>query len=446
MRIPLVVVLAGLGGLACTPEVATDPLPEVMEFDPAVGRVSEPSFLAIDPGTGKVNLAAGGIVVPPDCAAVASEQRAQCELNQYVQSLDGFPTSLGARTPVSSAALDLTSVVPGQTLAVVETRGQRAMTDVVAAFDATGRYLQVAPTTAWPSDTFVWIGVRGYEKGIRVAGKPVAASVTYNLLKREQPLTCVPVAEQWKPIAPAAIDARCPFLQLLAAQLPDPLARAALVQLEEIRLRIRDGGGWTAVERLGGIAKDDLAILWGFPTHSGPVIDLDPTRQLGPRVTPAGDEIQLPVNGTIDPATVKAFRLAREPGSVYLMDLMALGQDRIGQGFPAITASYAGGMISIKTATPLAKGGLYGVLVSREVKSLGGKAMVPPPPSVLLTARGPVANTGGKSLVANVSDADALQIEFVRAQLEKLFDDANFQALTGIRRETIGFFSVVVPQ
>jgi hypothetical protein len=105
---------AVLAAAACTPEIDTDPVPVVMEFDPNAKppRVSEPSFLARDPATGKIDLGVAGIDVPADCSTQPALARAQCEFNQYLESLDGFPTVATARTPVGGPVDLPTATVP----------------------------------------------------------------------------------------------------------------------------------------------------------------------------------------------------------------------------------------------------------------------------------------------------------------------------------------------
>ncbi|HEY0707532.1 MAG TPA: hypothetical protein VGG33_12095 [Polyangia bacterium] len=435
--------VAGLT-LACTPDIDTDPLPEAAQFEPTAvpPRVSEPSFLAVNPATGRIDLSLAGVVVPPACDdTVPVSARAQCEFNQYLQSLDGFPTTAGARTPMT-APVDLASVVAPQTLAVFDARTQTPIAEVAPSYDAVGNYLQVAPKRGWPVGSFIWLGLRGYEAGIRAGGKPVVASVTYNLLKREAPLTCAPAAA---PIAdPAAISPACPYYQLLSTQpgATDAGTRASLLQLEQLRqvfaLPPPMGlGAWALLAAVGGIPKAEAAVLWGFPVHSAPVIDLDPNVGLAPRVM-APDEIHLGVNGTLAPETVKAFRIAESVGSVYFMNLAALGQGNLFSGFPPITATYAGGSIVIKTATPLSPG-LYGVVVTRDVKSTTGAAMVSPPISVLLMARGPLVDGAGKSLVSSVSDANAAQLELGRQQLAPLLENPMLTGSTWQRREQIAY-------
>ena len=92
---------------ACVPDVAKDPRPEAMEFDPTAmpPRAPQPTGLVVDPVTHRINLALAGMVVPPDCTVVAPLSQAECEFNTYLQSLDGFPTVTPALAP-ATAALD----------------------------------------------------------------------------------------------------------------------------------------------------------------------------------------------------------------------------------------------------------------------------------------------------------------------------------------------------
>ena len=109
-----------------------------MEFDPNATppRVSEPSFAVVNPTTGRIDLGLAGIDVPADCQAQTAMPPAQCEFNQYLESLDGFPTVAGARTPVSAALDTATATVP-QNVAVVEARSQRSIADVMVSFEPT---------------------------------------------------------------------------------------------------------------------------------------------------------------------------------------------------------------------------------------------------------------------------------------------------------------------
>jgi hypothetical protein len=431
-----VLALAAVQLPACTPDIATDPLPDVLEFDPAKTppRVSEPTFALINPMTGLIDLRGAGVVVPADCHMQSVMPEAQCEFDQYLQSLDGFPTVALARTPLSAPLEVTTATVPTNVAVVKVQAGVPALvSDATVDFDAAAGYLQVKPKVTWPSGAFIWIGVRGYGNGIRTTtGNQVVASVPYNLLKRDESLTCE---------KGAAVDGSCKYFALLAQQAPPEAARASLLQLEALRVAMKDTfKGWDLLAGVGGIPKAEAAMLWGFPTHSGPVIELAPPL-IAPAVT--ADTITLAVNGAVDPATVAAFRPTIQPGTVYLLNLAALNEGNLRDGFPEATATFAAGAITIKAATPLLAGGLYAVIVSNGVKNPSGKALVAPPVTVLLKARGQIS-VAGKSQVSSASDADAAILEGGRAQLKALLDNTTLAALTGLTREKIAYLYAFV--
>src|SRR5689334_5559670 len=111
-RLLHVSVLALIAG--CAPDLPHEPAPSCveLEFDPGSGKTSQPTSLVIDDKTGLIDLSRAGIDVPdePDgCAHQAALSVAQCELYQYLERLDGFPTLASATTPVS-APIDPESV------------------------------------------------------------------------------------------------------------------------------------------------------------------------------------------------------------------------------------------------------------------------------------------------------------------------------------------------
>jgi hypothetical protein len=434
--------LAAVLNPACTPDIDTDPLPEVAEFDPAASppRVSEPTLAIINPATGLIDLRATGVVVPADCHTQMVMPEAQCEFDQYLQSLDGFPTTgVVARTPFSAALDPATTTVPTNVAAVQVQAGVPALvTDATLKFDDVGKYLEVHPKAdSWPSGALVWIGVRGYANGVKTTtGSQVVASVPYNLLKRDESLFCKQTA--------ATVDASCGYFALLAQQMAPEAARASLGQLESLRTAMNAYHGWELLAGVG-IPKAEAAVLWGFPTHSGPVIELRPPLQV-PVVK--SDEIQLAVNGAVDPATVIAFQPTVQAGSVYLMNIAALMMGNLRDGFPEMTATFANGVITLKTAAPLVPGGAYAVIVSNQVKGPTGKAMVAPPVSVFLKSRGALS-VAGKSQVSSLPDEQALALETMgRAPLVALLDNAMLGLVTGLNRGNISYlfaFTVEAP-
>ena len=114
--------------------------------------------------------------------------------------------------------MDLATATVPQNLTVVDALHGQVLTDVRVSFDEASRYLQVAPARSWPLGSLIWIGVRGYQGGLRAAGQPVVASVAYDLLKRDESLTCGATTA-------ALVPDTCPFLLLLAQQMPPAAAR-----------------------------------------------------------------------------------------------------------------------------------------------------------------------------------------------------------------------------
>jgi hypothetical protein len=439
--------VAGLLTAACTPDIGSDPTPAVLEFDPSATppRVSEPTFALLNRATGKIDLGLAGIDVPADCKNQAAMPEAQCEFNQYLESLDGFPTSAGARTPLS-AVMDMETATVPQNVAVVDAGKQQPFTDVTVAFDGTTRYLQIAPKTAWPSGTFLWLGVRGYENGVRADGKPVVASVVYNLLKREKSAAAGATENELTcgATAPADIPETCPYLALLAQQMSAEAARASLARLEQLRQAMLTLRGWQLMEQVGGIPKAEAAMVWGFPIHSNPVIDLNPKAGLQPKIM-APDELRLAVNGDLDPATLTVGGVGQS-GTVYLLNLTALSGGNLPGGFVRMTASFTGGNLVLKTMAPLEKGQTYGIILTRGAKNTAGKGLVPPPVSVFLMARGSLIDAGGKSTVSTLADIEAMLLEVGRRQLAALLDDRTFMTFTQIERANIGYlFAFEVP-
>jgi hypothetical protein len=422
---------------ACTPEVAHDAIPEEMEFEPQAipPRVPEPTSLIVNPTTGLLDFSLAGTPVPADCATQTQMPQAQCEFFRYLQTLDGYPTVTPARTPTSATGLDAATLTLGDNIVVVDAQSGAVRTDANAAvgFDAAGRYLTIAPRPSWGVGKFYWLAVRGYASGVRGLSatgskSEVVGSATQYLLKQETSLTCGAASVE-------EVNPQCPAVALLGQGRSETVAAAAALQLEQIRVGYAMAGAWDIVAA-AGIPKAEVAVLWGFPVHSASVPELDPKGGLIPRVT-APDEIRIAVQGPVDPATVSAFIVTVQPGSVVTMDLTAAqAGDSVG-GFPQTDASYLDGAIVIKGRQPFVGGHQYGIFLKRSIHAPGGAPLVASPVSVLLTARGSLVDAQGHTNVSAVSDADAAMLEQGRLQLAALFDEAIFQPLTGITREEL---------
>ncbi len=421
--------LAVAAVVSCMPDIGTEAIPEAMEFDPATGRVPQPIGLVIHPATGRIDLSLAGVAVPADCAAQAAMPVAQCEFYQYLQSLDGFPTTAGLTAP-ATAALDPATLTPANVVAVDVTRGKAAANLAIGFVDAT-RMVTVDPATGWDVGTTYVAAVRGYANGVKAAsGAQVVASSVMFLLKEDRPLTCGAASA-------GAIPESCDYMTLLTQSMTVEEARESLATLEGVRLSLNAAGAFAAMTNVGGVPEAEQAVLWTFPTHSASVIELDPTKGLLPKVS-GKQEIRLPVKGDVDPATVSAWSLDA-PGTVFLLDLTALEAGDLGAGLPAFTAAYADGAIVLTADADLPDGHTIATLVTTGARNPQGVALVPPPITVLLKATGALTDAGGKSQVSDVSDADAAELEAGRKDFATLLDDELFAGLTGLSRADLAY-------
>ncbi|MES1206002.1 MAG: hypothetical protein ABUS79_08690 [Pseudomonadota bacterium] len=423
-----------LGGGGCTPDIPRDPVPQAMEFDPEAmpPRVPQPTGLIINRQTGRIDLSLAGTPVPADCATLLAGEIAECEFNQYLQSLDGFPTVTPASAP-ATAALDLATLTAGTNVVVTAAKGAGAGAgvdvEVAVGFDTAGRQVTVRPRSSWDVGETYWLGVRGYGAGVRTAdGGRVVGSATQYLLKQETPLTCGAAN-------PSALDPACPAFALLSQTRPADEAAASLFQLEGIRLAYIAGGGWDLMAA-AGLPKEEVAVLWGFPIHSASVAELDPTAGLVPKAT-AVDEIRIAVNGTVASATVTPFIPAVQFGTVVFMDLTAAQGGNLVTGFPAFDVTVAAGEIVIKGRAPFVAGHQYGVFMLNGIHDAAGAPLVPSPVSVLLRLRGALVDKDAHSTIPTVSDGDAAMLEAGRLQLATLFDTPTFASLTRVMREQL---------
>jgi hypothetical protein len=423
------VVALGLSAAACTPDIPTDPVPASMQFDPAASppRVPEPTHILVNPTTKRLDFSIGGITVPADCAAPGPMPQAQCEFYQYLQRLDGYPTVTPARTP-APGPLDPATVTPDNVVVVDATAGQ-VFREVTLGFDPVASYLTIVPKTHWEVGHLYFVGVRGYARGVKTAGRQVVAPVPYYLLKQDTSLTCGAATAE-------AIPDTCPPYVLLANQMAPAAARTTVLQLESLRASYNQLHTTELLAQPGGIPKGELAIYWAFPTHSSPVAEVDPPTGAVPK--PVDDRtLSIAVDGAIDPAKLVPTT-AGKPGTVTLMDLTAVLETNLVAGLPPFEVSYQGQALLLKASAPLVPAHQYGVFMSNGITSPDGKPLVPSPVSFLLTARGTLVKDG-KSQVSGVSDADATMLEVGRAALRDLFDNAAIQVITGLDRAKLAY-------
>jgi hypothetical protein len=426
---------------ACTPDVGANPTPTAMQFDLTATppRAPQPTALIVNPQTGHIDFSLAGTPLPDDCATQDALTQAQCQFNQWLETLDGFPTVTTAAAP-ASGPLDPATLTRAQNVVVMGARGSGRLTDLTVGFDIASSSLTLAPTQGWALGEFYWVGVRGYATGVRDAGGgEVVGSPTMSLLKQDTPLTC-------GASDPAAVDPHCPAFEVLAGGSPSPSEAAVrLFQLEAIRTAYLAGQGFEAMEA-AGLPKEEIAVLWGFPIHTNSVPVLVPSAGAVPRV-PAADQLLVGVQGPVDAATVSAFVAGEQNGSVVVMDLAAAAAGDLTAAFPRVSATHATdpGAIVIQASQPFAAGHPIGLFFTNAIHSPDGAPLVASPVSVLLTLTAPLVDSAGQSTVSGLADGDAAALEAGREALAPLFDNPMIASLTGITRANLVYCYAFVP-
>lgn len=418
---------------ACMPDVDQDPVPAAMEFDPTAtpARIPEPISLVINPETGLIDFSVDGLDVPEVCDEESGMAIANCEFYQYLESLDGFPTVLPTSAPATHL-LDMATVSVGSTLAVLDATRNKALqaSDVVLSFDTTNLLLNIDAPTGWEPGTTYVFGVKGLASGVKAeGGMEVVGGPIFFLLKKDESLMCGAAT-------PDAISEECPYYGLLKEmEMSDADIRSALASLEPIRAQLAQSGLWTVLKDLGGISKEEAAVAWSFPIHSASVIQLDPTKSLVPTVVSA-TEVRLGFKGTMDAATAKVWTLGKA-GNLFALDLTALEAGDLVGGLPKASAAVDGQEIVLTFEADFPEGHTLGLLATTGITNADGKPFVPSPVTVLLKASGPLVDADGKSLVDDVADADAAELESGRSDLALLLDDATFSGLTKLTRKDL---------
>jgi hypothetical protein len=419
-------------------------IPTAMQFDLTATppRVPQPTALLVNQQTGLIDFGQTGTPLPSDCSTLPVPQQAQCQFDNWLETLNGFPSLTPASAP-ASAALDKATLTLGMNVVVFDSQAGASLTTGPATdFDPTTTSLTVTPPGPWTLGDFYWMGVRGYANGIRdAAGGEVVGSPTMALLKEETPLTC-------KAKDPTQIDPHCPAYEVVAQGNPMPppaVAAMQLFQLEEIRQAYLTGHGFD-VMAASYLPKGEIAVLWGFPIHTNSVPLLLPGTAAVP-VVPAANQIVVGVQGPVDPATVSAFTVRVANGPVVVMDLTAAAAGDLNAGFPPVAAAYVPSVhaIGIQSSAPFPAGHQIGLFFTNGIHSPDGAPLVASPVSVLLTLTAPLVDGAGHSTVSGVADTDAAALEAGRQALQPLFDNPIFSPLTGVTRANLVYCYAFVP-
>lgn len=489
----------------CEPEIGTDPVPNIMEFDSETGRIPEPTVAAVDQTTGMLDFSPLGIDVPTGPAACLDASGwegavAECEFFQYLETLDGYPTLSSMRCPANAAIDPSTLTYSGaadDTVIVLEGGFSKITADdgLVVAFNNDDNYLYMDNPNGWEVGTQYVGAVRGYDNGVTTTdGTRVVASVIYNLLMRtESLLDCRPDNEDppfYNPNAEVEEDCKYYVLvhEMFAADFPDTDAghamldatvRGLLGSLESLRQGYKgeDGmtGLWDATAGTGQMPKEEVAVAWAWSTHSQTTFELQPV--LGMVPIPSGNSVlRIPFKGTVDASSLVPFFFGNgATATVFLLNATVLEQALVNpalvnQAILTHTATVVANELVITADVPLVAGDRHIVMlvakaegdnrdasfqgiVDVPVAGMPARPIVPSPLTVFLRSRGPLVDADGNSLVSKLDSASAAQTEEARLILAQLFDHPTFTLLTGgdedaLIRENVAYvyaFDYVAP-
>ena len=142
-RPSIVVAMAAAAALAgCLPDVGSDPTPTAMQVDLTAmpPRAPKPTALIVNQQTGLIDFGLAGTPIPDDCSMQQALTEAQCQFNQWLETLNGFPTVTPASAP-ASAPLDPATLTLGANVVAVAAKQGVAMTDLAVDFDTTSSSL-----------------------------------------------------------------------------------------------------------------------------------------------------------------------------------------------------------------------------------------------------------------------------------------------------------------
>lgn len=447
--------------LAWTFKIATG---TVMAFQPSATPplVPTPNDLAIDPSTGTLQL-------PIDPTTSAANQ---AFVRDYLNTLNGFPTSTPGSAPVKGGTLDATTV-NASSVRVLDLTPASGNTptpvDAPVTWSAATNAIALSPPSGgWEKGHRYAVVVVGGPSGVKAAnGGEVGASSVWALARGTAPLaTCA------DPTNPACVS------NVHVVTISDDSA----ARLEQLRSGLAPLLDALAAQ---GIPREQIPIAWTFRIYSNPEARFDPAAEVIPfpndllREVPADGgtpHVALPIpdggspelqallaglntldgfsttapavsenslsegpltNGArIDPASLDAgtafVRLATsgapqivqtEPQVAACLDcassLLPDGGTQVGGGGPEA--------LQFVPQVPLDEQTTYAALLTRGLRAADGTPVVATATFALIRSPEPLVDSSGKSTIAGVSDAQAAQAEPLRLALKPMFDALDAQ-------------------
>lgn len=295
---------------ACDPTIAIEEPAAVVtaRFDPsaAVPVVPTPNDLATDPETGLLAITPPGTATGADLA-----------FYEYLESLDGFPTSSGATATFDGELLG-TSVTPlgvrvfevSDTGAVTPTALTTTLVYTAADEGASKSKINIVPpATGWEPGKRYAVALVGGKDGLKasVTDKQVVGSATWSFLRASKPLvTCTdltsPDCATATEIIPSSVK------DTAANRLADQSSKALL--LERLRLKYKP-----VVEKLisDSVPREEILLVWSFKIADFTQVAFDPARTTPGPLVPLPNDLAIDrttglVNAPIDPSYSAAYK------------------------------------------------------------------------------------------------------------------------------------------
>ncbi len=424
--------------------------------------VPTPNDLAIDPATGLVN-------APVDPSAPAGYQEFT---KDYLNTLNGFPVASSGAAEVLLGDLDASTVSPTNVLVFNALDGTPLLATIAyvpAAGGQPGMITISPPTEGWAKSIKVAIAVTS---GVhRADGNPVVGSEVWAMARSAS--TLVSCSDLTSP--------DCKPVITLA-----PLSAAQAVQLEALRR-----GYKPLLDALDaqGVARADVPLLWVFSTVNQPEATFDPANGVIPFPNDlvydqTNNHLNLPVPagapaalqqliaglntldgfsttapsvsenadgkgvidiGSLDPATLDAGTMfiplqaatGALPPNVQVCLNCRSSTDSTGATFVPLAdggvISPAPDQLQFVPLTPLNEKERYAAVLTTDLKDTTGRTVMASPTFALIRSKASLLDNG-HSVIPGVSDAQATQLEALRAGYSQLFD---FLEAAGLPRKKV---------
>lgn len=417
---------------SCTPEIASDPVPQrvIALYEPAAATpvLPLPNDLALDAATGQLAVPDG-----------ERDSAAQKEFNAYLRSLDGFPTTatptLSFSGPLDAATVSATSV---KVLDMTDPAAVKELPGATLEWDAATLTLSVRGL-GYARARVYGVAVLGSAAGglKGAAGEEVVGSPAFALLRARRPLvTCSDLASVECRSATALID-----------------GTEAALALERARRRLQPGLAYLESK---GVPREELAAFWSFSTVRLPLATFDPANDVVPfpnALAMANGKVNLPPEPGDDALTAAlkarlnqldgfstSAGLVTESGdgtgaadarldsaSLDAAQFKLFNLDNPSEEVPLEVVCRSCGaagtppgaepdQVVLRPQKPLRSRTRYGVLWLEGARGLDGKPVRAGTVFALARSRSPLVN-GGKSAVSSLDDASAGLLESLRQSL-----------------------------